>query len=61
MKLVAIALLAVGVIGAIFSNLKYRQHQEWEHWAEKLAYLLATIGSSALAIVGVAMLMLSLQ
>lgn len=61
MKFIAVALVAVGIVGAIFSNVKYRQQLEWEHWAEKLTYLLATIGSSAIAVVGAALLIASFQ
>lgn len=61
MKFIAVALVVVGIVGAIFSNVKYRQQLEWEHWAEKLTYLLATIGSSAIAVVGAALLIASFQ
>jgi energy-converting hydrogenase Eha subunit C len=61
MKFIAVALIAGGVIGTIFSSIKYRQYLEWEHWAEKLTYLLVTIASSVVSIVGTVVLIFSIQ
>lgn len=61
MKFIAVALFAGGLIGAIVSNIKYRQHLEWEHWAEKLTYLLMTIASSVLSVVGIIMFLFTSQ
>jgi phage-related protein len=61
MKFIAVALFAGGVIGTIFSSIKYRQYPEWEHWAEKLTYLLVTIASSVVSIVGTVVLIFSIQ
>lgn len=61
MKFIAVALIAGGVIGAVFSSIKYRQYPEWEHWAEKLTYLLVSLAGSALAIAGVIILLFTIQ
>ncbi len=55
MKLFAVALFASGLIGAIVANIKYQQRPEWEHWAEKLTYLLTSIVGAILAVVGAVM------
>lgn len=54
-------LIAGGLIGAIFSSIKYRQSLEWEHWAEKLTYLLITIVGSVLSVVGIVLLVFTIQ
>ncbi len=61
MKFIAVVLVAGGLIGAIVSSIKYRQYLEWEHWAEKLTYLLISIAGSALAVVGVVLFIFTLQ
>ncbi len=61
MKFIAVALIAGGLFGAIFASIKYRQALEWEHWAEKLTYLLVTIAGSALTVVGIILFMFTLQ
>jgi uncharacterized membrane protein YidH (DUF202 family) len=61
MKFIAVAFIAGGLISAILSSIKYRQYPEWEHWAEKLTYLLVTIASSVVSIVGTVVLIFSIQ
>ncbi|MGQ9804566.1 MAG: hypothetical protein ACUVRP_00620 [Chlorobiales bacterium] len=61
MKFIAVMLIAGGLIGAIFSSIKYRQSLEWEHWAEKLTYLLITIIGSVLSVVGIVMLIFTIR
>lgn len=54
-------LIVGGLIGTIFSSIKYRQFLEWEHWAEKLTYLLITIAGSVLSVVGIVLLVFTIQ
>ncbi len=61
MKFIAVALIAGGLIGAVVASIKYRQYPEWEHWAEKLTYLLVTIASSVVSIVGMVVFIFSIQ
>lgn len=61
MKFIAVSLIAGGLIGAIFSSLKYRQYLEWEHWAEKLTYLLITIAGSVITIIGIILFVFTIQ
>ncbi len=61
MKFIAVALIASGLIGAVISSIKYRQYPEWEHWAEKLTYLLMSIAGSALTVVGIVVFIFSIQ
>ncbi|MFQ3596809.1 MAG: hypothetical protein SNJ55_10370 [Chloroherpetonaceae bacterium] len=61
MKFIAVALLAIGLIGAIVSSIKYRQFLEWEHWAEKLTYLLITIAGAILTVAGIVMFIFTIQ
>lgn len=61
MKFIAVMLIVGGLIGTIFSSIKYRQFLEWEHWAEKLTYLLITIAGSVLSVVGIVLLVFTIQ
>ncbi len=61
MKFISVALIVGGLIGAVVASIKYRQYPEWEHWAEKLTYLLVSLAGSALMVVGIVVFIFSIQ